>query len=362
MSITAARSDHLMPEPEQCWAAVCDRDPQADGRFFYGVITTGVFCRPVCPSRRPNRENVRFYSSAEAAADAGFRPCQRCYPDQPAPQAQRQQQMVAACREIENAESEPSLSQLAAACGLSRFHFQREFKHRIGLTPRAYFQAHRANRLKAALASGETSTRAGLEAGFGSSGRLYAATGDHLGMTPGDYRAGGRGETIRFALGDCRLGVILVAATARGICAIELGDTADALLQAFQSRFPQAELVGGDPAFARWVAVLVGYVNQPNESVLDLPLDIQGTAFQQKVWQVLRAIPCGDTVTYTDVANALGQPTAARAVARACATNSIALAIPCHRVVRSDGSLSGYRWGIERKAALLERESDQASR
>ncbi|MGP4844461.1 bifunctional DNA-binding transcriptional regulator/O6-methylguanine-DNA methyltransferase Ada [Marinobacter sp. 1Y8] len=361
MSTTAARPDQSMPDPDQCWMAVCDRDSQADGRFFYGVITTGIFCRPACPSRRPNRENVRFYGDVIDAERAGFRPCQRCHPDQPSLETQRQQQMVAACRDIENAESEPSLSKLADACGLSRFHFQREFKRRIGLTPRAYFQAHRANRLKTALAAGETSTRAGHDAGFGSSGRLYAATGDQLGMTPGDYRAGGRGETIRFALGDCRLGVILVAATARGICAIELGDTADSLLQDFQRRFPQAELVGDDPAFARWVAVLVGYVNQPDESVLALPLDIQGTAFQQQVWQALRAIPCGDTVTYTDVARAMGRPTAARAVARACATNSIALAIPCHRVVRSDGSLSGYRWGVERKAALLEREADQAT-
>lgn len=359
MSTTAARPNQSMPDPEQCWAAVRERDLQADGRFFYGVITTGIFCRPGCPSRRPNRDNVRFYSDASDAERAGFRPCQRCHPDQPPQEIRRQQQMVAVCREIENAESEQSLSELAAACGLSRFHFQREFKRRIGLTPRAYFQAHRANRLKAALAAGETSARAGHEAGFGSSGRLYAATGDQLGMTPGDYRAGGRGETIRFALGDCRLGVILVAATTRGICAIELGDAADALLQDFQRRFPQAVLVGDDPAFAQWVSVLVGYVDQPDATIMDLPLDIQGTAFQQRVWQALRAIPCGDTATYTDVANALGKPTAARAVARACATNSIALAIPCHRVVRSDGSLSGYRWGVERKAALLERESNQ---
>lgn len=337
------------------WARVVRRDRGADGGFVYAVATTGVYCRPSCPSRTARPENVRFFASPAEAEAAGYRACRRCHPKSVSPEAANAALIAAACRMIEAAETPPSLDALATRIGFSRFHFHRRFKAVTGLTPRAYAAAHRAGKLRAALAGGDDSVTGALhEAGYSSS-RFYAAATGLLGMTPTTYRKGGTGMDIRFAIGASSLGAILVAATEKGLCAITLGDDPEALVRDLQDRFPKARLIGGDADFEAWVAQVVGFVEAPKIG-LDLPLDVRGTAFQQRVWQALRAIPAGKTVTYTDVAAAIGAPSAVRAVAGACAANALAVAIPCHRVVRSDGSLSGYRWGVERKRALLERE------
>ncbi len=338
------------------WAAVQRRDPEADGQFYYSVRTTGVYCRPSCPSRGARRANVAFHASCAAAEAAGFRPCQRCHPTLP-PLAERQAQAVArACRLIDAAEAAMDLDSLAQAVGMSRFHFHRIFKAHTGITPKAYASARRTARLQQGLGAAPSVTDALYDAGFGSSGRLYEASAGALGMTPGRYRAGGQGETIRFAVGACSLGAILVAATERGICAILIGDEPEPLVRDLQERFPRAELKGAEPAFEQTVAQVVGLVEAPRLG-LDLPLDVRGTAFQRRVWEALRAVPAGSTVSYAELARRIGLPTGARAVAGACAANPVAVAIPCHRVVRLDGALSGYRWGIERKRTLLERES-----
>ncbi|SDL83983.1 AraC family transcriptional regulator, regulatory protein of adaptative response / methylated-DNA-[protein]-cysteine methyltransferase [Franzmannia pantelleriensis] len=341
---------------EAKWAAVLARVAAADGAFVYAVRTTGIYCRPTCPSRRPRRENAEFHADAAAAERAGYRPCQRCRP-QEAPLTQRNAERIArACRRIEAAEDLPSLDELAQAAGLSRFHFHRVFKSVTGLTPKAYGVACRAERVRAELLNSETVTDAIYDAGFNSSGRFYAGSTQILGMTPKCYRSGGEGLEIRFALGECSLGAILVAASDKGLCAISLGNDPEALLQEFQDRFANANLVPGGKDFDAWVARVVGFVEAP-EVGLSLPLDIRGTAFQQRVWQALTEIPVGHTISYKELAERIGSPKSVRAVASACAANSIALAIPCHRVVRSDGALSGYRWGVERKRTLLEREA-----
>ncbi len=341
------------------WASVVARDPDADGRFFYSVRTTGVYCRPSCGARTPRPENVRFHADTAQAGLAGVRACRRCRPDLP-PRAQRQAALVAqACRAIEQAGAVPDLETLARSGGLSGPYLHRVFKTVTGLTPRAYAQAWRARRLRDALPGAGTVTEAIYDAGYTTSSRFYAAADQVLGMTPKRYRAGAPGAAIRFAIGQCTLGAILVAASERGVCAILLGDDADALLRELQDRFPRAALEGGDPAFDTLVAQAVGLVESPALGA-DLPLDIRGTAFQQRVWQALRDIPPGTTTTYTALAQRLGVPRAVRAVAGACAANALAVAIPCHRVVRRDGGLAGYRWGIERKRALLAREAGRA--
>lgn len=348
----------LFDSDEARWAAVQRRDRDADGQFYYSVRSTGVYCRPSCPSRTARRANVAFHASCAEAEAAGFRACLRCKPAQ-APLAERQAAAVAqACRLIDAAEQAPDLDSLAQAAGMSRFHFHRVFKAHTGITPKAYAAARRTARLQQGLAAAPSVTDALYAAGFGSSGRFYEASAGALGMAPGRYRAGGRGETIRFALAGCSLGAILVASTGRGICAILIGDEPEPLLQDLQQRFPQAELVGAEPGFEQTVAQVVGFVEAPRLG-LDLPLDVRGTAFQRRVWEALRAIPAGATVSYSELAERLGMPSAARAVAGACAANPVAVAIPCHRVVRTDGALSGYRWGIERKRTLLEREAGQ---
>jgi len=340
------------------WAAVARRDKAADGAFFYSVRTTGVYCRPSCPARLPLRENVAFHSSRAAAEQAGFRPCRRCRPDEAA--GARQAEIVArACELIASSEEPPTLDQLAEAAGLSLYHFHRVFKAVTGVTPRAYAAAHRHRKLRDGLPRSGSVTEAIHDAGFGSNGRFYAHAGEVLGMTPQAFRSGGRGTTIRFAVGQCSLGAILVAATDKGLCAILLDDEPEALVRDLQDRFPHAELVGGDADFERWVAQVVGFVEAPQLG-LALPLDVRGTAFQQRVWQALREIPPGSTASYAEVAERIGQPQAVRAVAQACAANALAVAIPCHRVVRRDGGLSGYRWGVERKRTLLEREGSAA--
>jgi AraC family transcriptional regulator of adaptative response/methylated-DNA-[protein]-cysteine methyltransferase len=353
---SAGRSAPAFATEEARWEAVKRRDPAADGAFFYAVATTGVYCRPSCSSRHARRENVSFYSSAAAAERGGFRPCKRCRPDGPA-RAERQAAAVAnACRLIEEAEELPSLDDLAKAAGMSRFHFHRVFKATTGVTPKAYADAHRAARVRDELTRSGTVTEAIYGAGFNSSGRFYAAASDLLGMTPTAFRAGGDGAEIRFAIGQCSLGAILVAATAKGVCAIMFGEDPESLARELQDRFPKARLIGADAEFERLVAKVVGFVEAPGVG-LELPLDIRGTAFQQRVWQALREIPAGSTASYAEVAARIGRPKAVRAVAQACASNHIAVAIPCHRVVRTDGALSGYRWGVERKRTLLDREA-----
>lgn len=342
------------------WQALRGRDPKADGHFFYSVRSTGVFCRPSCAARPARPENVAFHQTAELAQRAGFRPCLRCRPTGP-DLAQRHAELVArACRLIDSADPVPDLAALARAVGLSAHHFHRLFKSVAGVTPRAYAQARRAERVRERLPAAGTVTEALYDAGYQSNGRFYADAPRTLGMKPGQYRAGGAQTTIRFALGECSLGSILVAATDKGVCAISLGDDPDSLLRDLQDRFPNARLQGGDRDFEALVARVVGLVQAPGASAglaAELPMDIRGTAFQQRVWQALRDIPPGATVTYSDVAQRLGLPKAVRAVASACAANTLAVAIPCHRVVRRDGSLSGYRWGIARKRALLEIEA-----
>jgi len=338
------------------WTAVASRDRRADGEFYYSVATTGVYCRPSCAARRPRRENVRFHPTPAAAECAGFRPCKRCRPDGRGPAAEHAEAVAKACRLIEEAETLPDLDALAAVAGLSRFHFHRVFKAQTGVTPKAYAAERRAQRVRVELAGDGTVTQAIYGAGFNSNGRFYAASAGMLGMTPKRFRAGGPGASIRFAVGQCALGAILVAATDKGVAAILLGDDPAKLVEELQDRFPKADLVGGDRAFETLVAKVVGFVEEPSLG-LDLPLDVRGTAFQQRVWRALREIPAGETTTYSDLARKIGRPRAVRAVGQACAANPVAVAIPCHRVVRNDGGLSGYRWGIERKRDLLAREA-----
>jgi AraC family transcriptional regulator of adaptative response/methylated-DNA-[protein]-cysteine methyltransferase len=343
------------PADDAHWAAVSTRDPQADGQFVYAVRTTGVYCRPSCPSRAARRENVRFYDTTDAARAAGYRACKRCRPDA-APLALRQADLVlAACRALEASEAGIALARLADAAGLSAHHFHRVFKGVTGLTPKAYFKAVQARRLAPALAGAANVTEAIYAAGFRCAGRFYDGGAAELGMAPLAYRAGGAGQHIRYAVERCTLGFVIVAATPRGVCAIELGDAAPALFDALRRRFPKADLAPADAQFRGWLAAVLAYLEHP-QGLLDLPFDVQGTVFQRRVWQALRAIPSGQTVSYADLAGAIGRPGAARAVAQACASNPLAVAVPCHRVVRGDGALAGYRWGVERKAELLRRE------
>ena len=341
---------------DECWTAVIKRDPGAAGEFFYSVLTTGVYCRPGCSARLPLRENVRFHATSADAEAAGFRPCRRCKPDEPSLTQRRSQFVEAACRLIETSETMPSLTELACEGGVSRFHFHRIFKSVTGCTPKAYAAAHRADRMRKTLRDSGTITEAIYDAGFNSHSRFYAKAPEILGMSPARFRRGGEGEQIRFAVGDCSLGKILIAATEQGVCAILLGDHQESLVRDLKDRFPHANLVGGDPEFDALAAKAIGLVEAPTKAV-DLPLDIRGTAFQQKIWNVIRKIPAGATTSYGQIANSVGSPGAARAIAGACAANPLAVAVPCHRVVRRDGSLSGYRWGVERKRALLQREA-----
>lgn len=350
MTMLKPRSD-----ADSRWQAVLDRDPAFDDCFWYGVRTTGVYCRPSCAARTPKPENVGFFDTRDAAEAAGLRPCKRCRPREDSPKAKQAGLVAAACRRIETAETEPSLDQLARQAGLSPYHFHRVFKAITGLTPKAYAAAKRADRVREGLSDGESVTNALYDAGYGSNSRFYERSNGILGMTPKRFQDGGRDTDIRFAIGQCSLGAILVAQSDKGVVAIAIGDDPERLARDLQDRFPRANLIGGDAEFEKQVARVVGFVEAP-QAGLELPLDIRGTAFQQRVWQALRDIPAGETATYSEVAARIGRPEAVRAVAGACAANTLAVAIPCHRVVRTDGSLSGYRWGVERKRALLERE------
>jgi len=357
--LTDTKPQIALAQIDPRWLYLRARDRAVDGRFFYSVTTTGIYCRPSCSARPPRPENVQYHATCADAEQAGFRPCKRCKPNQPSLTEQYAMKMAAACRLIEASDDLPSLTHLATHAQLSRHHFHRIFKSITGITPRAYGAAHRARRMRAELERGKSVTQAIYGAGYNSSGRFYQNSNSVLGMTPTCYRAGGTGTEIRFAVGECSLGAVLVAASNRGVCAIFLGDDADALVRELQDRFPRADLIGADTGFEAWVAHVVGCVDEPAQQSLELPLDIRGTAFQQRVWQALRDIPLGSTATYAEVAKRIGAPKSARAVARACAANVLAIAIPCHRVVRTDGSLSGYRWGIERKRALLKKEAQE---
>ena len=353
---TSTKNAHLATTTERDprWAAVVARDPQAT--FFYSVKTTGVYCRPSCAARLARPENVQFHRTCKDAENAGFRPCKRCKPDQASP-VEHSEKISSACRLIENSETPPSLKLLARHVGLSTYHFHRVFKAATGLTPKGYAAAHRASLVRKSLNKSDTVTDAIYDAGYNSNSRFYETSNQVLGMTPSNYRAGGAQTDIRFAVGECSLGSILVAQSERGICAIFLGDDPDALVRELQDQFPNANLIGGDAGFEQLVAKVVGFVEAP-ERGLDLPLDVRGTAFQQRVWQSLGKIPAGSTASYTDVAKLIGSPRSVRAVAQACGANKLAVVIPCHRVVRNDGALSGYRWGVERKRTLLKKEAN----
>jgi AraC family transcriptional regulator of adaptative response/methylated-DNA-[protein]-cysteine methyltransferase len=337
------------------WSAVVARDRSQDGKFYYSVKTTGVYCRPSCASRRANPGNVNFYATAAEAEAAGYRPCKRCRPSARSLQAEHAITVARACRAIEAAEEIPKLSRLAREARMSPYHFHRLFKATTGLTPRDYANAHRAGKVRGSLARGSSVTEAIFEAGFNSNSRFYEQADAILGMKPAAFRERGCNEEIRFAVGQSSLGAILVAVGAKGVCAIMMGEDPNALLQELQDRFSNAKLVGADAEFESLVARVVGMIETPKVGA-HLPLDVRGTAFQRRVWKALSTIPAGSTVSYAKVAKQIGAPKAVRAVAQACGANPLAVAIPCHRVVRTDGGLSGYRWGVERKRALLMRE------
>ena len=346
---------------EARWQAFVARDASFEGQFYIAVKTTGVYCRPGCPARLPNRANALFFDTRDEAERAGFRPCKRCKPDQPSLGELHAAKIAQACRLIETADEAPKLDALAETVGLSPYHFHRIFKQALGVTPKAYATAHRANRVREGLGRSGTVTEAIYDAGFNSNGRFYANASEVLGMTPTDFRSGGAGQAIRYAIGTCSLGSVLVAASERGVCAILFGDEPESLEKELQVMFPRARLIGGDKAFEELTAKVLAFVEDPAKG-LALPLDVRGTAFQHRVWEALRRIPVGSTASYSEIAEKIGAPQAVRAVARACATNRIAVAIPCHRVVRSDGGLSGYRGGVERKRALLAKEAGSGPR
>jgi AraC family transcriptional regulator of adaptative response/methylated-DNA-[protein]-cysteine methyltransferase len=351
---TASDPAATMSDPR--WTRVVERDSSADGTFWYGVGTTGIYCKPSCSSRRPNPRNVTFYDTQELARNAGFRACKRCRPDGLGSAAQNVAVVARACRLIEQSERTPSLVELAAAAALSPGYFHRVFRQVTGVTPKAYATAHRTGQVRKQLRKAASVTEAIYDGGFNSSGRFYEQSTNMLGMTPRRFRAGGANEELRFAVGQCSLGAILAASSDKGVAAILIGDDPESLVRSLQDQFPQATLVGGNEDYESLVAQVVGLIEAPGIG-LDLPLDVRGTAFQQRVWKALREVPAGSTASYRDIALRIGSPRSVRAVAGACAANAIAVAIPCHRVVRSDGKLSGYRWGIERKRALIDREA-----
>ena len=359
MNAAPARISKPTPAPvtdDPRWTRIVARDKSADGQFWYSVTTTGVYCRPSCPSRLANPLNVQIHDTLASAKATGFRPCKRCNPDGPSIETENAALVAKACRLVEESEEEPSLDELAEAVRRSPGYFHRVFKAATGLTPKDYAAAHRAKKVRDGLASGNRVTETIYDAGFNSSGRFYEKSTGLLGMTPSQYRAGGANEEIRFAVGETALGAILVASSWKGVAAILLGDDPDELVRNLQDRFPKAHLIGADRKYEALVARVVGFVEMP-EIGLDLPLDVRGTAFQQRVWQALQEIPVGETVSYAEIARRIGSPKSVRAVAGACAANALAVAIPCHRVVRNDGSLAGYAWGVERKRALLGREA-----
>lgn len=342
---------------DQRWQAVMARDPHADGEFVFAVRTTGIFCRPSCRARHALRENVCFFSDASEAQAAGFRPCKRCQPDKASAEQHRLDKITHACRLLEQ-DASLTLEALAEQVAMSPFHLHRLFKATTGMTPKAWQQSWRASRLRESLVKGQNVTQAILDAGFPDGSSYYRHADETLGMTAKQFRHGGENLAVRYALTDCTLGRCLVAESERGICAILLGDDDATLISELRQMFPAARDEPAGEAFTQRVRQVIASLNN-RDTPLALPLDIRGTAFQQQVWQALRAIPCGETVSYQQLANAIGKPKAVRAVASACGANKLAIVIPCHRVVRGDGTLSGYRWGVARKAQLLRREAEK---
>lgn len=346
----------LTKADEERLQAVMARDAGADGQFVYGVTSTGIYCRPSCPSRRPTVDRLRFFDAVSGAEAAGFRPCKRCHPAGTSPAELRRDLVVRACRLLDEAGESVSLGDLAAALDVSPHHLHRLFKSMTGLTPADWAAARRAERVRGALVDGQSVTTALYDAGFNAPSRFYEQADKALGMTPTEYRRKGQGVVIRFALARCSLGHLLVAGAERGICAVTFGDEAQPLVDDLAERFPKADLVAGDAAFDELVAMVIALVENPATAqtpACQLPLDLLGTAFQQRVWQALCQIPPGQTTTYSELATRLGQPKGYRAVAGACAANPLGVLVPCHRVLRNDGSLAGYRWGLDRKLALL---------
>jgi AraC family transcriptional regulator, regulatory protein of adaptative response / methylated-DNA-[protein]-cysteine methyltransferase len=363
MTLTPSKTQNCRPPPvadDARWLRIVARDKTADGQLWYSVATTGVYCRASCPSRTANPKNVQLHETLQSARATGFRPCRRCNPDAASLESENAALIAKACRIIEDSEEEPSLTTLAVAIGRSPSHFHRLFKAATGLTPKAYAAANRAKKIRQGLVAGNSVTEVIYDAGFNSSGRFYENATDMLGMTPSQYRAGGRNEEIKFAVGQTSLGAILVASSTKGVASILLGDDPDELVRSLQDRFPNAHLIGANRDYEALVARVVGVVEAPHIG-LDLPLDVRGTAFQHRVWRALQEIPIGETVSYAEIARRIGSPKAARAVADACAANNVAIAIPCHRVLRHDGSLSGYAWGVERRRLLLDREASRTA-
>lgn len=341
---------------DEAWRAVEARDSRFDGQFVYAVKSTRVYCRPSCPSRRPDRRRVTFYSAPDVAEEAGYRACRRCHPRETRLASAMAVAVERARQLIEKQPDQPfTLAELATQVGVSPFHLQRTFKRLLGVSPREYQDALRVTHFKSRLRAGDTVSRATYEAGFGSSSRVYERSDRSLGMTPAAYRRGGAGMQITYTVIESAFGKLLVATTARGVCAVALGDSNDALVASLRADFPSAQIERADDAHHEWVEEIVSHIGGGNAG-LRAPLDLRGTEFQQQVWALLRKIPPGKTRSYAEIAAALGNPNATRAVARACASNRLAVVIPCHRVVRTDGTLGGYRWGVERKERLLARE------
>jgi AraC family transcriptional regulator of adaptative response/methylated-DNA-[protein]-cysteine methyltransferase len=352
----AAMAAERTVSDEQAWAAVVRRDRRLDGRLFYAVSSTGVYCRPSCPSRRPRRDNARFFAEAAEAERAGYRPCRRCDPRGERAAAPPPSPVGKAREYLDRRFDEPvTLQRLGREVGMSPHHLQRTFKRAFGLSPKEYQEALRHQRLKTGLRSAGSVTAAIHDAGYGSGSRVYEKSDARLGMPPGAYRRGGRGMVIRYGTAASPLGRVLVGATERGVCAVALGDDDAPLEAALRAEYPLARIERGTDGLEEWLAAIAGYLAGSGD-LRSLPVDVRGTAFQQRVWDALTQIPPGETRSYAQVAAAIGQPSAARAVARACATNKVALAIPCHRVVREGGGLGGYRWGVDRKYALLAQE------
>lgn len=353
MTISDSKPQDTKNDPR--WRRIVVRDKMADGQFWYSVTTTGIYCRPSCPSRTPKPSNVTVHDTLDSARNSGCRPCKRCNPEGCSKDIADAALIERACRFIETSDTLPSLNKLAEAVWLSPSYFHNLFKNQTGLTPKSYASGYRSRKVHEGLSQGAKVTDVVYDAGFNSNGRFYAQSSAMLGMTPKRYRDGGPHEVLHFTVAECSLGSVLIASSEKGVACILLGNDPDALVRDLQDRFPKAELIGADVDYEQSIAKVIGFIEDPDLG-LNLPLDVRGTAFQQRVWQALRQIPAGETATYAEVAQRIGHPTAARAVAGACAANHIAVAIPCHRVIRNDGSLSGYRWGVERKRALLSRE------